>query len=57
MLIAQGGFFLLSVMFVMLYYTRSVRVRTYMGTDEYLRLGFLTKKVKGPEPAVPDGAE
>jgi len=27
----------------MLYYFRSVRVRTYMGSDEYLRLAFFTK--------------
>jgi len=37
-----------------LYYTKSVRVRTYMGSDEYLRVAFFTKKVKGPAPAVPD---
>ena len=41
----------------MLYYFRSVRVRTYMGSDEYLRLAFFTKKIKGPEPAAPDAAE
>jgi len=40
----------------MLYYFRSVRVRTYMGSDEYLRRAFFTKKVKWPEPAVPDAA-
>jgi len=40
-----------------LYYVRSVRVRTYMGSDAYLRLAFFTKKVKGPIPAVPDGSE
>ena len=54
MLVVQGVFFLLGAIFAMLYYTRSVRVRTYMGTDEYLRLGFLTKKMKGPKPAVRD---
>jgi len=42
---------------LMLYYVKSVRVRTYMGSDEYLRLAFFAKKVKGPEPAVPDAAE
>jgi len=42
---------------VMLYYFRSVRVRTYMGSDEYLRRAFFTKKTKGPEPAAPDAAE
>jgi len=54
MLIMQGGMFLFSLIFVMCYFTRSVRVRTYMGTDEYLRLGFLTKKIKGPGPAAGD---
>jgi len=39
-----------------LYYAKSVRVRTYMGTDEYLRLGFFTKKARAPEPAGLDGA-
>jgi len=53
-LIVQGLFFLLSAVFAMLYYTRSVRVRTYMGTDEYLKLGFFTKGMKGPEPATED---
>jgi len=46
--------FLFSVVFVMCYFTRSVRVRTYMGTDEYLRLGFFTQKIKGPVPAAKD---
>jgi len=39
-----------------LYYIKSVRVRTYMGSDKYLRLAFFTRKARGPEPAVPDGA-
>jgi len=38
----------------MLYYFRSVRVRTYMGSDEYLRLAFFTKKIEAPAPAAPD---
>ena len=46
------GFFLST-----LYSVRSVRVRTYMGSDEYLKLAFFTKKMKGPEPAVPDAEE
>ena len=46
--------FLFGLILPMLYYTRSVRVRTYMGSDEYLRRAFFTKKVKGPQPAVPD---
>jgi len=57
MLVLQGVVFPFGVLFAMLYYTRSVRVRTYMGSDEYLRLAFLTKKMKGPKPAVPDGEE
>ena len=51
MLILQGALLLFSVIFVMCYFTRSVRVRTYMGTDEYLKLGFFTGKIKGPGPA------
>jgi len=39
------------------YYTRSVRVRTYMGSDEYLRRAYFTKKIKGPQPAVPDATQ
>jgi len=37
-----------------LYYAKSVRVRTYMGSDKYLRLAFFTRKARGPAPAVPD---
>jgi len=37
-----------------LYYTRSVRVRTYMGTDAYITQCPFTKKVTPPTPAVPD---
>ena len=55
--ILQAALFPLSVLFVTLYYTRSVRVRTYMGTDEYLRLALFTKKKKGPRPAVEDEGE
>jgi len=39
-----------------LYFARSARVRTYMGTDRYLRLAFFTRSVRGPRPLVPDGA-
>ena len=46
--------FIASISLMMLYYTRSVRLRTYMGSDEYLRRAFFTKKIKGPQPAVPD---
>ena len=51
MLLVQGGIFLFSLIFVMVYYTRSVRVRTYMGTDEYFELGFFTEKMKRPKMA------
>jgi len=37
-----------------LYYTRSVRVRTYMGTDEYVKRSIFFKRVTPPNPAVPD---
>jgi len=43
----------LRFLFVTLYYRRSVRVRTYMGSGEYLRLAFFTRKAN-PQPAVPD---
>lgn len=33
-----------------LYFIKSVRVRTYMGSDEYLRINPFTKKVKAQEP-------
>ena len=46
--------FVASFFLMMLYYTRSVRVRTYMGSDEYLRRAFFMKKVKGPQHAVPN---
>ena len=54
MLVLLAGQLLFSVIFVMCYFTRSVRVRTYMGTDEYLKLGFFTGKIKGPKPAAED---
>jgi len=59
LIIAFGAIPMTVVMIVvlMLYYAKSVRVRTYMGSDEYLRLAFFAKKIKGPEPAVPDAAE
>jgi len=37
-----------------LYFTRSVRVRTFMGTDKYLTECIFTKNVTPPQPAVPD---
>jgi len=40
-----------------LYYTRSVRVRTYMGTDEYITKCPFTRGVTPPVPAVPDAEE
>jgi len=36
------------------YLTTSVRVRTYMGTHEYITKNPFTKKVMPPQPAVPD---
>jgi hypothetical protein len=37
-----------------LYNVKSVRVRTYMGSDKYLKLAFFTKKAVGPAPLAPD---
>jgi hypothetical protein len=39
-----------------LYYLRSVRVRTYMGTDAYIKQSIFFKQVTPPTPAVPDDA-
>jgi hypothetical protein len=36
------------------YFSKSVRVRTYFGTDEYLKKSIFCKNVTPPEPAVPD---
>ncbi|MCL2300591.1 MAG: hypothetical protein FWC27_10660 [Firmicutes bacterium] len=43
------GFFLFTQ-----YFRKSVRLRTYMGSDKYLKLAFFTKKTEGPVPMVPD---
>ena len=43
-------FFLLFFIYT-LYFVRSVRVRTYMQSDEYLRIDPFTRKVKSPVPA------
>lgn len=43
------GFFL-----ILRYFEKSVRVRTYFGTDEYLRKSIFLKDKPSPEPAVPD---
>ncbi|MCR5010191.1 MAG: zinc ribbon domain-containing protein [Clostridia bacterium] len=43
-------FFLLYFVYT-LYFVKSVRVRTYMQSDEYLRIDPLTRKVKSPVPA------
>jgi hypothetical protein len=45
--------FILFFFLMMRYYKSSVRVRTYMGSDQYLRLAAFTKKAN-PQPAVPD---
>ena len=47
----------LVILFWTTYYAKSVRVRTYMGSDKYLRLAFFTKKIPGPMPVVPDPDE
>jgi len=39
---------------VLLYAARSVRLRTFMGSDEYFKRNFFLKKVTPPQPAVPD---
>jgi len=44
---------LLLLFLLTLYLRKSVRVRTYMGSDEYLRLAVFTRKAT-PIPAVPD---
>ena len=38
-----------------LYYVNSVRVRTYMGTDEYLKKSLFNKNTQAPAPA--DGSQ
>jgi len=38
----------------LLYAVRSVRVRTYMGSDEYIKRSIFTRNVTPPTPAVPD---
>ena len=45
---------ILSLVLFHLYFTRSVRVRTYMGTDAYITQCPFTRKVMPPTPAVPD---
>ena len=45
---------ILSLVLFHLYFTRSVRVRTYMGTDAYITHCPFTRKVEPPKPAVPD---
>lgn len=39
------------VILIALYFVKSVRVRTYMGTDMYAKLCFFTRNVKLPNPA------
>lgn len=41
----------ISALLFTLYFAKSVRVRTYMGTDMYLRLSYFTRNVKSPQPA------
>jgi hypothetical protein len=51
-----GGMIGLALSFALyrLYFTRSVRVRIYMGTDTYITQCQFTKNVSPPQPAVPD---
>jgi len=44
----------IGLLLLLLYLKKSVRVRTYMGSDNYLRLAFFTRKATGPVPMVPD---
>ncbi|MCL2194893.1 MAG: zinc ribbon domain-containing protein [Oscillospiraceae bacterium] len=37
-----------------LYFARSVRVRTYMGSDEYISQSLFLRNITPPQPAVPD---
>ena len=37
-----------------IYFTRSVRVRTFMGSDQYMTECLFTRKITPPQPAVPD---
>ena len=41
-IVLQAALYTLNFLLAMLYYTRSARVRAYMGSDEYLRLAFFT---------------
>jgi hypothetical protein len=38
------------------YFKKSVRVRTYMGSDQYIRMSLFSKNAVPPQPAVPDEA-
>jgi len=44
----------LFVALIALYLRKSVRVRTYMGTNKYLRTMIFTRNAEGPAPMVPD---
>jgi hypothetical protein len=48
-----GG--IISFVVLTIYYRKSVRVRTYMGGDEYLRLSIFSKNAVAPQPVAPDG--
>ena len=49
-IIISGVFFAL----ILRYFGKSVRVRTYFGTDDYLRRSIFFRNSISPEPAVPD---
>lgn len=44
-------FFALSVFLFTLYFVKSVRVRTFMGTDMYLKLSIFTQNIRSVQPA------
>lgn len=41
----------LGALVLTLYFAKSIRVRTYMGTDMYLKLSYFTRNVISPQPA------
>jgi len=56
LLLQAAGYALLMVL-AMLYYSRSARVRAYMGSDEYLRLAFFAKLFTKKEHKKVDGGD
>lgn len=54
-LISYGIGWLIGLILGSVYFSKSVRVRTYMGSDEYLRKSVFNKRSKSPVPA--DGSD